>query len=362
MKIVFCYKYCTLGGCETVLSTRMHELRSLGVDAHAVFLDGGDGEELFGSLGDRVSICRQPSAVENKLSALRPDFLISLDTPQICDYVDRRSWNARFVFEVHSTYPESLKRLKQMSRHKVSALLTPSHAQRELVLSLLGSGVQCPVEVVPNPLRPSFSMSAETPKYHRPIVIWVGRLDPHKNWRMYIEICRRLKSSGADMEYWIVGTPKTSTSSLEKARLWEEIKKADLASRFRWLPYVQYHKMGRLLRFAACSGGCLVSTSRQESFGMVAAEAMASSCPVVVPDVGGFRDFVINGETGFRYPPGEPQPAVNYILKSGQDIPGRAKIVAAGYQRVHGEYSARSAVLKLVDTLQNLRTSRTPCN
>ena len=86
MRLVFCYKYCTLGGCETVLSTRMHELGSLGIDAHAIFLDGGDGERLFADLGDRISICRQPSAVKNKLSALQPDFLISLDTHQICDY------------------------------------------------------------------------------------------------------------------------------------------------------------------------------------------------------------------------------------------------------------------------------------
>ncbi len=341
MKIVFCYQYCTLGGCETVLSTRMHEMQSLGVDAHAIFLDGGDGEGLFSDLGDRVSICRQPSAIENKLSSLRPDFLVSLDTPQISTYLDRHASSTRFVFEVHSTYPQALKRLKNMSRHRLSALFTPSHAQRELVLSILGPSIQCPVEVVPNPLRPSFSTAAETPKHHRPIVIWVGRLDPHKNWRTYVEICRRLKSTGADLEYWIVGTSKTS--SLEKAQLWEEIKKAGLAGRFRWLPYVQYEKMDRLLRFAACSGGCLVSTSRQESFGMAAAEAMASSCPVVVPDVGGFRDFVINGVTGFRYPPAEPQAAVNYILKSVQDIQTRTRIVATGYQRVHEEYSAATA-------------------
>jgi glycosyltransferase involved in cell wall biosynthesis len=357
MKIVFCYQYCTLGGCETVLSTRLHEMQSLGIDAHAIFLDGGDGEELFSDLGDSVSICRQPSAVENKLSALNPDFLVSLDTPQICTYAERHAPGAHFVLEAHSTYPQALKRLKNMSRRKLSALFTPSHAQRELVLSILGPSIQFPVEVVPNPLRPSFSAAAHASKYRRPIVIWVGRLDPHKNWRTYVEICRRLKLAGADLEYWIVGTSKTS--SLEKAHLWEEIKKAGLAGRFRWLPYVQYEKMDRLLRFVACSGGCLVSTSRQESFGMAAAEAMASSCPVVVPDVGGFRDFVINHVTGFRYQPSDPQEAVDYILESVQDIQTRTKIVAMGYQRVHQQYSARQAVLKLIDALQNLGTAKT---
>lgn len=352
MKIVFCYKYCTLGGCETVLSTRIRELVSLGVDAHAIFLDGGEGEQLFSGLGDRISICRRPSEVMKKLSALQPDFLISLDTHQIAKYHSGMSSNTRFIFEVHSTYPDSLRRLKHMPRHGVSAIFTPSAAQRELVISLLGKSLECSVEVVPNPLRPSFCNAAETLKYHRPIAIWIGRLDPHKDWRTYIEICRMLKSSGSDMEFWLVGT--SNISPLEKTRFWEEIKKAELAGRFRWLPYVKYEKMAQLLRFVACSGGCLVSTSRQESFGMTAAEAMACSCPVVVPDVGGFRDFVINDATGYRYPAGDSQAAVNYILKLSNDISIRTQIVTNGYYRVHNEYSTRKAVLKLIDTLQKL--------
>jgi glycosyltransferase involved in cell wall biosynthesis len=362
MKIAFCYKFCTMGGCETVLSTRLHALRSLGVDAHAFFLKGGDGERLFKDLGDRVSICPQFSDMKNKLSELQPDFLLSLDTPQVYHHVCRDFPRIQYVYEVHTPYSDDLKRLKYQSWRGVSAILTPTHAHREVILSLLSGKIDCPVQVVPNPLRSDFNISLETRKYHRPILIWVGRLDPHKNWRMFIEICNRLNSSGADMEYWIVGTSKTSP--MQKVQLWKEIKKANLASRFRWLPCVEYEKMDRLYRFAAGSGGCLVYTSLLESFGMAAAEAMANACPVVVPDIGGFRDFVINGVTGFRYAPGDSQAAVNYILKSVQDIPSRTKIVMEGYQRVQNEYSAQNAVQKLIDTLQNLKTSPTPtlCN
>ena len=352
MKIVFCYQFCSLGGCETVLSTRMHELHALGVEAHAIFFDGGEGEHLFNGLGDRMRICRTRAEVEEKLAAVDPDFLISLDTPQIVRYLEERPSKMKFVFEVHSTYPATLRKIRQLTRYQLSAILTPSRSQRNLVLSLLGKSLNCPIEVVPNPLRRNFGEQLILPAYRRPIVLWVGRLDPHKNWRAHLEICRELHASNSEMEFWIVGT--SIAADAEKTQLWEEAKRAGLASRFRWLPHVQYDKMDRLYRFVAASGGCLVSTSRQESFGMAAAEAMACSCPVVVPDIGGFRDFVIHEETGFRYPPGRQPAAVQYILQSIADLPLRRRIVTAGYERVQSEYSARTAALKLIDTLQNL--------
>ena len=323
---------------------------------HIIFFEGGEGEKLFEDLGDRVSICQNSADLEKKLLALKPDFLLSLDTPQIRKHLDRRLSKIKYVYEVHTPYPDGLKRLKHQSWRGVSAILTPTHSHRELILSLLDGKIDCPVEVVPNPLRSDFSVYPESPVYSRPIVIWVGRLDPHKNWRMFIDICQDLNSSGADLEYWLVGTNKISP--LQKAQLWEQIKKTKLASRFRWLPFVQYEKMDQLYRFVAASGGCLVYTSHLESFGMAAAEAMASSCPVVVPDLGGFRDFVINNETGFRYPPGDRRAAANYILELARDISMRSRITAAGYQRVRDVYSARKAVQKIVDTLHNLTVTQ----
>lgn len=335
-----------------MLSTRIHELQSLGVDAHIIFFEGGEGEKLFEDLGDRVSICQKSAEVRKKLSDLAPDFLLSLDTPQIHKHLGRRLPKTKYVYEVHTPYPAGLKRLKHQDWRGVSAILTPTHAHRKLILSLLNGKIDCPVEVVPNPLRSDFCIYPRTPRYPRPIVIWVGRLDPHKNWRMFMDICQDLHLLGKDIEYWLVGT--TKISPLQKVRLWEQIKKANLAGRFRWLPFVQYEKMDRLLGFAAASGGCLVYTSHLESFGMAAAEAMANSCPVVVPDAGGFHDFVVHGETGYRYPPGDVKTAVNFVLKTIQDSSARSRIVAAGYQRVRDKYSARIAVLKLIDTLQNL--------
>lgn len=46
-----------------------------------------------------------------------------------------------------------------------------------------------------------------------------------------------------------------------------------------------------------------VLTSRQESFGLAALEAMAAGVPVVASDVGGLREVIDHGRSGFLHPP-----------------------------------------------------------
>ena len=76
------------------------------------FSTAAKASDLFSDLGDRMRICRNRLAVEEKLAAVKPDFLISLDTPQIVRYLEDRPSNMQFVFEVHSTYPDALKKVK----------------------------------------------------------------------------------------------------------------------------------------------------------------------------------------------------------------------------------------------------------
>jgi glycosyltransferase involved in cell wall biosynthesis len=355
LRVVFGYPFCTLGGCETVLSTRLRQLHARGIAAHAMFLGGGDGLRLFADLGDWVSVCRTPEEIEAKLAAIRPDILVSLDTPQIGEYLARCPAGTQFIYEVHSTYPEALRHVRRMLQYHPAALLTPSAAQRDLVLSILGGGAPCPVRVVPNPLPPSFQADPAPPPAPRPVVVWVGRLDPHKNWQGFLEICRKVHHRRPDAEYWVVGTSKIYADQREQ--LWKTVKSAGLSARFRWLPHVPYDRMDRLMRFVGGSGGCLVSTSRQESFGMVAAEAMACRCPVVVPEIGGFLDFVVPGRTGFLYPPGRTDIAADCVVRLIQDLADREQIVEAGCRHVQEHYSAPNAVAELAAVLTEIKNA-----
>lgn len=63
--------------------------------------------------------------------------------------------------------------------------------------------------------------------------------------------------------------------------------------------------------------------SLQESFGLVAVEAMAAGLPVVLPNWNGVRDTVLDGETGFLVPTWMAHPGAGQILAdryiAGQD-------------------------------------------
>ena len=77
-----------------------------------------------------------------------------------------------------------------------------------------------------------------------------------------------------------------------------------------------------------------VSLSDSESFGVVAVEAMACECPVVVSDADGFTEVVEDGVTGFIVPRRNPEAAAAAIQKFIDNPTLRAKMGQAGRKRV----------------------------
>lgn len=68
-----------------------------------------------------------------------------------------------------------------------------------------------------------------------------------------------------------------------------------------------------------CNYDALLSTSRYEGFGLVAAEAMATGMPVIGPDVPGFNDVVLKEETGILYNPADGISGISAAIQRMQD-------------------------------------------
>ena len=91
----------------------------------------------------------------------------------------------------------------------------------------------------------------------------------------------------------------------------------------------------KLFRIASCS----VFPSLYEPFGIVALEAMAAKCPVVVSEVGGLQDVVQHAETGITVYSDDTDSLAWGILHTLQHPEWAASRVANAYHVVREEYN-----------------------
>jgi glycosyltransferase involved in cell wall biosynthesis len=92
-----------------------------------------------------------------------------------------------------------------------------------------------------------------------------------------------------------------------------------------------------------------VSVSNSESFGVVAVEAMACECPVIVSDADGFTEVVVNNETGFIVPKRNVEATAAAIQKFIDDNTLRNKMGKKGRERVERLYNWENNVNQMID-------------
>jgi len=81
-----------------------------------------------------------------------------------------------------------------------------------------------------------------------------------------------------------------------------------------------------------------VLSSLSEGISLTLLEAMAAELPVVATDVGGNREVVVNGKTGFLVPAQSPQELADAIIKLLRNPDLARAMGRAGRQRVEAEF------------------------
>jgi glycogen(starch) synthase len=114
----------------------------------------------------------------------------------------------------------------------------------------------------------------------------------------------------------------------------------------------------RLFKIADCA----VFPSLYEPFGIVALEAMAAQCPVVVSEVGGLKDVVQHAETGITVHPDDPASLAWGIIHALQNPQWSAARVANAYRVVREEYNWERIARMTVDVYRRVIGERAISN
>ncbi|HEX9944069.1 MAG TPA: glycosyltransferase family 4 protein, partial [Thermoanaerobaculia bacterium] len=354
MKVLFVYKYLTLGGVEAVLRARLDGLDRTEIEAYAWFFHDYGGRSIFRGQEDRVRV----GPVEDCLRWARQesfDLLCSIDSEEILPGFAGAPAPPRLVIECHSAYLANIEYLRRLAACRPAAVFTPSEAQRRLVRERVGKGVE--VRVVPNPLRREFvaepaAFPAPPP---RPVVAWIGRLDEQKNWQDFVRIAGLLGRRGIVSEAWIIGKPIEADGTVQ---LLERARAEGALGRLRWFGALPHGRIPAFLDAVRDSGGVVVSTSRGESFGLTVAEAMARRCAVVAPDQGPFTEFVEEGVTGSLFAPGSVESAASRTgeLLARADL--RERLGRQAREAVLARFAPEPALVVLAHELRRLMSGK----
>ncbi len=319
LRLLFIYKSLSLGGVEAVILNRMRELNRREIEARAVFFKAYDESGLTDGLKGKLFISGDRDELYAYVKQFKPDWIVHFDTPDLVPVFHQFLPACKQAYEFHTTDPKNAQPLK--SSELVMALrgiIVPSDFQLKAARRLVPDrGVK--MEVVPNGLPAEFFQPTRTEKPAGPAVIaWVGRLESHKNWLSFLKIASQA-TKVAPSAIWLLGGQRATEQ--QQQVLWDFIRSNGLAPRFRWFPEVSPADMPGFYQAVAHSGGCLVSTSKNESFGLAILEALASGCPVVAPRVGALEEIVQDGENGFLYPPANWSKAALAVERIIQDRP-----------------------------------------
>lgn len=344
MRVAFIYQFLTMGGVGVQLRNRLAALAGHGVTASCHFLYDRGGAPLLRGVAD-VRIEHRPKRLVENVLADDPDVVVTIDTPQVFRFMEACAGRVRWLNELHSTtrkarHYASLHGLQGVQAHIVPSLYLQRRAVEQFGLS------KDAVHVVPNGIDMSVFKAVPVQSHpRRPIVCWIGKLDVHKNWREFVDICAGIGKRREDAEFWVVGGD-TATDRVVR-QLAGRVVAAGLGGRLLWIDRVEYECMPRLYSSVAASGGLLLSTSRDESFGMTVLEAMACGCPVVAARVGALPELVVDDRTGSFYTLGECGAAADSVidlLSNGALLSQRAVLAASAVrdkytsERVAGLY------------------------
>ncbi len=348
LKLLYAYRYGIVGGVSTQLLLRQQALEAEGIGCELFFSqDNGLRQVIEG--GRKVHFDSECS-FKSLVNRGRFDAVVVIDSPELLAAAGGPLWCRNKVYlDVHTTTHNGLSYLADVKASRLSGVMVPTHYSAGLVEKRLS---YVTAKVVPNILdaRIFSPASGEAHVSVDPVrqYVWVGKLDHHKNWRLALVYARLLKDMLGPIHLTMVGgytaPPDTAEAFFALAY------RLGVPDAVTWLDRVENHQLASLYRRCAASGGAMLVTSRDESFGMAAAEALMCGCPLITNDLPVFREVFPESPMVKRVDIWQPEQVADAAQQLTDGVPDGE--VSRMYEQLCRRYGAES----FVDTFKTLLT------
>ena len=203
------------------------------------------------------------------------------------------------------------------------------------------------LRVLPPPL--DFSeiqkLEYESSKENHPdYIIFVGTLKKRKNIGILLKALEIVIKTFHNLKLIIIG------DGPEKNHIYRMVLSLNLKTNVIFKGYVNKTKKFELIKNAKI----LVLSSSQEGFGIVLAEALALSVPVISTNCGGPAEIIDDGKTGYLVNIGDYQGIAKKIILLLQDEKLRKQFGIRGQNIVKKKYNVKSINENLIDQYRDL--------
>lgn len=244
----------------------------------------------------------------------------------------------------HSALYGRLDALLVMS-HALRRNVLETHPLRERYVKVVHLGLDFerfnPEKVDPKRQRAVWGADEETL-----VVGLVGRIDPAKGQASFIKAAAGLmkrQREGEKFRFVIVGEETLGAASTHL----EELKK--MVAQFHLEDHVVFAGYQENIPEAMSAFDIFVMPSRQETFGLVAIEAMAMECPIVISSCGSVDEIIGNEEFGLRVRPDDAFDLQRQIRQLVDNPLDRLRMGQAGREHVKRNYDRRGRLQKTLE-------------
>jgi glycosyltransferase involved in cell wall biosynthesis len=193
----------------------------------------------------------------------------------------------------------------------------------------------------------------------RPLVTLVARFQDVKGHHVFLDMARHVLRSDPRTLFGIAGENVFGGSADERYKqaivgtATADSVLRDAVRFLGWTPNAEE---------LIAASDVVVCSSRFESFGMVAVEAMACEVPVVSTNVGGPAETIVDGETGFLVPPARPDLLAARVLDLLADPAKRQAFGRAGRARVVSRFNVERYATVMADILTRVAGGAGPAS